>query len=86
MDPLEKVTFDGPEKFTYISSLLSNEERGQLRLVLLKNIDVFGWSHLDMVGINSTVASHKLNIISMARPVRQKVRRFHLAVRSFKRN
>ena len=31
-----------------------------------------------MVGINQVVASHKLNIIPMARPVRQKVRRFHL--------
>ena len=30
-----------------------------------------------MVGINSTVASHKLNIIPTAKPVRQKVRRFH---------
>ena len=31
-----------------------------------------------MVGINLVVASHKLNIIPTARPVRQKVRRFHL--------
>ena len=31
-----------------------------------------------MVGINSTVASHELNIIPTARPVRHKVRRFHL--------
>ena len=30
-----------------------------------------------MVEINPTVASHELNIIPMARPVRQKVRRFH---------
>ena len=30
-----------------------------------------------MVGINSTMASHKLNIIPTAKPVRQKVRRFH---------
>ena len=78
VDPLEKVTLDGPEKFTYISSLLSNEEREQLRLVLLNNIDVFAWSHSDMVGINPTVASHKLNIIPMAKLVRHKVRRFHL--------
>ena len=41
MDPLEKVTFDGPEKFTYVSSLLSNEEREKLQLLLLNNIDVF---------------------------------------------
>ena len=30
-----------------------------------------------MVRINPTVASHKLNIISMAKLVRQKVRHFH---------
>ena len=30
-----------------------------------------------MVGINLTVASHKLNIIPAARLVRHKVRRFH---------
>ena len=41
MDPLEKVTLDGPEKITYISSLLSNEEKEQLRLMLLNNIDLF---------------------------------------------
>ena len=77
MDPLEKVTLDGPKKFTYISSLLSNEEREQLRLMLVNNIDVFTWSHLDMIGINPTMASHKLNIITATRPIRQKVRRFH---------
>ena len=32
-----------------------------------------------MVGINPTVASHKLNIIPVAKPVRQKVMGFHLA-------
>ena len=77
MDPLEKVTLDGPKKFTYVISLLSNEEREQLQLVLSNNIDVFAWSHLDMVGINPTMASHKLNVVRTAKPVRQKVRRFH---------
>ena len=65
---------DGQEKFTYISSLLSKEERERLRLMLLNNIDVFAWSYLDMIGINRMVASHKLNIILEVRPVRQKVR------------
>ena len=63
MDPLEKVTLDGPEKFTYINSFLSNEEREQLQLVLLNNTDVFAWSHSYMVGINPMMASHKLDII-----------------------
>ena len=78
MDPLEKVTLDGPEKFTYVNSLLSNEEREQFQLVLLNNIYVFAISHFDMLGINPMVASHKLNIIPTAKPVRQKVRRFHM--------
>ena len=30
-----------------------------------------------MVGINPTVASHKLNIIPAARPIKQKVRHFN---------
>ena len=79
MDPLEKVTLDGPKKFTYVISLLSNEEREQLQLVLSNNIDVFALSHLDMVGINPTMASHKLNVVPTAKPVRQKMRRFHPA-------
>ena len=70
MDPLEKVTLDWTEKFTYFNSFLSNEEREQLRLMILNDIDVFAWSHSDMIGINPIVASHKLNIIPAARPVR----------------
>ena len=41
MDPFEKVTLDELEKFTYVSSLLSEEEREQLQLMLLNNMDVF---------------------------------------------
>ena len=74
MDPLEETEFDGPERFTYVSSLMSNEEREQLQLTLLRNIDVFSWRHFDMVGINLTAASHKLNVLPTAKPMRQKVR------------
>ena len=77
MDPLEKVVLDGPKKFAYANSLLSYDEKERLRLALLSNIDVFALSHSYMAGINPTVASHKLNIISTAIPVKQRVRRFH---------
>ena len=40
-------------------------------------MDVLAWTHSDMVGISLMHASHKLNVILSARPVRQKVRRFH---------
>ena len=46
VEPLEKVMLDGPDKFTYASSLLTDDEKEQLRLALLSNIDVFAWSHL----------------------------------------
>ena len=78
VDPLEEIELDGLERFTYFSSLLSSEERKQVRLTLLCNIDVFSWRHSDMVGINLKVASNKLNVLPTAKPVRQKVRRFHL--------
>ena len=68
---------DGPEKFTYVNSLLSDDEKEQLRLVLLNNVDVFTWNQSYMVGISPTVASHKLNNIPMAMLVRHKVRCFH---------
>ena len=42
------------------------------------NKDVFAWTHFDMPGIHPSVASHRLNVIPSLRPIRQKVRRFHL--------
>ena len=41
VDPPEIVVLDGPEKFTYFSTLLSGKEREQVQGVLLKNLDVF---------------------------------------------
>ena len=40
-------------------------------------MDVFAWTHSDTADINLIHASQKLNVIPSARPVRQKVRRFH---------
>ena len=76
VDPLEKVILDGLERFTYIISLLSDEEREQLQLMLINNADVFAWSHSDMVGISPAIPFHKLNTIPMAKLVRQKERCF----------
>ena len=77
MDSLETIALDGQKKFTYFNTLLSVEEKEQLRRVLLGNVNVFSWSHLDMAGIDPTLASHKLGIIATAKPIRQRIRRFH---------
>ena len=78
VDPPESIFLAGSDKSTYVSSLISSGENEQIQQVLLRNMDVFAWTHSDMVGINPVHAFHKLNVIPSARPVRQKVRRFHL--------
>ena len=70
MDPLEAVTFDGLEKLTYFNTCLSSEEKEQLRHVLVGNAEIFAWSHLDMVRIDLALDSHKLNVITSAKPMR----------------
>ena len=70
MDPLEVVALDGPEKLTYICTLLASEEKEQLRHVLLGNKDIFTWSHSDMTEIDPTLAFHKLNVIATKKPVK----------------
>ena len=77
MDPLEVVSLDGTDRFIYISTLLSQEEKAWLRQVIQLNADVFAWTHADMPGISPVHAAHKLNIAPSAKPARQKVRRFH---------
>ena len=77
MDPLESILLGGPDKHTYVSSFLSEEEKEQLRQVLFGNIDVFAWTHSNMTRISPTHASNKLNVVPSTRPIKQRVRRFH---------
>ena len=70
MDPLESILLDGPDKHTYVSSLLSEEEKEQFRQVFIGNIDVFAWTHSDMIDISPMHASHKLNVVPSAKPVK----------------
>ena len=77
MDSLESIPLDGPDRCIYISTLLSKEEKAQLHQVIQSNADVFAWTHADMPGISPIHASHKLNLATSAKPVRQKTRCFH---------
>ena len=43
---------------------------------LSENKDVFAWSHKYILGIDPSMAEHKLNIDPKYPPVRQKKRRF----------
>ena len=77
-DPLEAVQIlEGGECFTYVSALLPLAERFELQKVLQQNRDIFAWAHSDMSRKLLSVASHRLNVLSTSKPVRQKSRRFH---------
>ncbi|KAL6338164.1 hypothetical protein AAG906_012861 [Vitis piasezkii] len=63
---------------TYHQMLPHDKRRNSsMRNILRSNHDIFAWTHSDMKGIHPSIASHKLNVFSAARPVRQKIRRFH---------
>ncbi|RVX13605.1 Transposon Tf2-2 polyprotein [Vitis vinifera] len=56
---------------------MTQEETQSIQNILRSNHDIFAWTHSDMKGIHPSIASHKLNVFSAARPIRQKIRRFH---------
>ena len=58
--------------------MLSLEMRTRLVQFLKENLDVFAWSHEDMLGIFSEVIQHKLNVNSERKPVQHRRRVFAL--------
>ena len=71
--PLDK---DDPAKSTRIGADLEGEIKKGLICFLRKNIDVFAWSHEDMLGIAPSVITHRLNVHPSFKPMRQKKRVF----------
>ena len=45
---------------------------------LKENMDIFAWSHEDMLGIDPSVIVHRLNVDPTHKPVIQKSQRFNL--------
>ena len=63
-------------KTTRIRTALSPEMRSMLVQFLKENLDVFAWSHEDMLGISPKVIEHKLNVNLEKKPIQQKRRVF----------
>ena len=53
------------------------DELELLGTMLQRNKDIFAWTDSNMLGINPSVASHKLNVLPISWLVWKKVRRFH---------
>ncbi|RVW31030.1 Retrovirus-related Pol polyprotein from transposon 17.6 [Vitis vinifera] len=74
-DPLQTIQISEENThLTNISSLMTQEETQSMQNILRRNHDIFAWTHSDMKGIHPSIASHRLNVFSTARPVRQKIR------------
>ena len=71
--PLEE---GNPKKFTRIGTSMKEKTKQDLVQFLRKSIDVFAWSHEDMLGIDLSVNTHRLNVHPSSKPVRQKKRVF----------
>ena len=67
--PLEE---GNPKKFTKIGASMEEKTKQDLIQFLRKSIDVFAWSHEDMLGIDPSVITHRLNVYPSSKPIRQK--------------
>ena len=64
------------EKYTRVRADMKKKTKQNLVQFLKKSIDVFAWSHEDMLGIDPSVITHRLNIYPSTKTVRQKKRVF----------
>ena len=72
VEELKEVTLDDsrPEQKTRMGTLASWSVRQALSAFSRDHQDVFAWTHEDMLGINSSIIVHKLNVSSSFPPIR----------------
>ena len=77
-EALENIPLDerNPKRYTKVGADLEGKSKKDLVQFLKKNIDIFAWSHKDMLGIDPGVITHRLNICLSFKPVRQKKKVF----------
>ena len=73
---LEDVYLDESnlKKLTRIETSMEEKTKQDLVQFLKKNTDVFTWSHEDMLGINPSAITHRLNVSPSYKPLCQKRR------------
>ena len=78
IEELEEVTLDEskPEWTTRMGTLSSRMVRQALITFLKENLEVFAWSHEDMLGIDPSIIVHRLNVSPSSPPIWQRKRVF----------
>ena len=71
VEKLEEVLLDDSdhERTTKIGTLANPAIRQELTAFLRSNRDVFAWTHEDMLGIDSSVIVHRLNMSPSFPPI-----------------
>ena len=59
-------------KMTRIGTMLSPGMRAKFIQFLKENLDIFAWSHEDMLGIAPEIIQHKLNVNPDRKPIQQR--------------
>ena len=72
IEALENIFLDenNPERCTRVGVDLEEKTKKGLVHFLRKSIDVFAWSHKDMLGIDPSVITHCLNVYLSSKPIR----------------
>ncbi|XP_070677772.1 uncharacterized protein [Malus domestica] len=81
-DPLEEInvgTADDP-RLLFISALLPQQMKDELRALLTEFKDCFSWSYHEMPGLDRALVEHELRIKPGFKPFRQPPRRFSTEV------
>ena len=68
---LENIILDDSdiEKYTRVGAALDENTKKDLVQFLKENVDVFAWSHEDMLGIDLGVIIHCLNMYPSFKPI-----------------
>ena len=61
-----------PSKTTKVGKELQLSLKEEMVKFLKRNLNVFAWSHEDMLGIDDGVIKHRLNINPMKKPIQQR--------------
>ena len=62
-------------KYFQVGASMSNEERVQVLLFLIQNMDVFAWNPYEVLGVDPGFIIHKINVDPSYPPKKQKPRR-----------
>ena len=75
LETFELVEGD-PAKTTQIGTNLNPQTKKEIISFLKGNLDVFAWSHEDMLGIPTDIIQHRLNVDPEKKPIQQRRRVF----------